>query len=104
MGTETKYGTSGNDTIVGHEHKSFLGITTDNGVDVIFGYDGNDILKGLSGNDKLYGGNGDDTLDGGSYDDLLEGGVGNDYLDGWTGNDQLIPISYEVALNKAVLM
>lgn len=89
MGTETKYGTSSNDSIVGHEYKSVLGITTDNGVDIIFGYDGDDLLKGLSGNDKLYGGNGHDNLDGGSDKDLLEGGAGNDYLDGWTGNDTL---------------
>jgi Ca2+-binding RTX toxin-like protein len=51
---------------------------SDNGVNVIFGYDGYDIIEGKEGNDTIYGQGGDDHIIGGPGNDTLNGGPGND--------------------------
>ena len=66
----TKYGTNGNNTIVGTA-----------AADTIYGRGGNDVLKGNGGNDRLFGEAGNDTLYGGYGDDRLDGGTGVDKLD-----------------------
>jgi serralysin len=62
-----KYGTSGNNTV--------LGTTKD---DVLIGGGGDDALGGGSGRDQLVGGTGRDKLTGGAGADTLHGGTGND--------------------------
>ncbi len=62
-----KYGTSGNNNL--------LGTTKD---DVLIGGGGNDTLGGGNGRDQLVGGTGHDTLAGGAGADTLHGGTGND--------------------------
>jgi Ca2+-binding RTX toxin-like protein len=75
-----KFGTSGDDVLVG---------ATGNVNDVIYGLAGNDTISGGDGNDTLYGGDGNDTLIGESGNDVLEGGNGNDTLIGNDGSDTL---------------
>jgi Ca2+-binding RTX toxin-like protein len=65
----TRYGTAGQDSLVG---------TTTN--DLLYGLDGDDTLNGLEGNDTLYGGNGNDTLRGDMGTLSFHGGAGNDTL------------------------
>ncbi|WP_445635813.1 pre-peptidase C-terminal domain-containing protein [Nostoc sp. DSM 114161] len=78
-GSETKNGTSGNDTIVGWASGGNANTTS-----------GNDTLNGLAGNDSLAGGTSNDSLNGGDGSDTLNGGTGNDTLNGGNGNDTLI--------------
>ncbi len=85
-GSDTRNGTSGNDTIygwaiIGGNASSTSGNDTLNGAagnDQLFGGTGNDSLTGGTGNDSLSGGLGNDTLDGGRGVDILQGGAGND--------------------------
>ncbi|APX13727.1 hypothetical protein BWR18_06020 [Tateyamaria omphalii] len=61
----------------------------DNGMDTVFGGEGNDLIFGADDDDELYGDEGNDTIDGGIDDDLIDGGVGDDSLLGGTGNDTI---------------
>lgn len=65
-------------------------LTGDNGVNRIFGNNGDDVLYGEGGQDRLFGGNGNDTVYGGDAQDDVQGGDGNDTLYGNIGNDKLI--------------
>ncbi|WP_424944554.1 hypothetical protein [Aliiroseovarius crassostreae] len=64
------YGRDGNDRIKGH-----------GGTDRLFGGNGNDYIHGGSSNDKIYGDGGNDTLVGGKHSDYLYGGTGYDMVD-----------------------
>jgi Ca2+-binding RTX toxin-like protein len=70
------YGLEGNDNLYGGAQ-----------ADLIDGGVGGDSLTGNAGDDLLLGGDGNDTLDGGAGADTLEGGVGSDAMNGGTGND-----------------
>jgi Ca2+-binding RTX toxin-like protein len=59
-----------------------------NGEDILYGNFGSDFLFGDEGNDKLFGGQGDDTLSGGAGDDVLRGNRSNDLYVGGSGADQ----------------
>jgi Ca2+-binding RTX toxin-like protein len=106
IGTESWYGTSGNDYknytgpnslyAEGYEGNDFIWGNTQ--ADNIYGGAGNDMLKGWYGNDNIYGGvgddyiageYGDDYLDGWKGDDTMYGGTGNDAMFGWYGNDYM---------------
>lgn len=90
------YGTSGNDTLDGHNVGDASSADTiygyggadtvngGNGVDLIYGGDGDDNLAGNAGNDELYGGNGADTIYAASNDgsDIMHGDGGADTLRG----------------------
>ncbi len=54
-----------------------------------YGTAGNDTLVGSADHDRLYGGAGDDALRGNAGNDLLEGGAGYDTLIGGAGDDIL---------------
>ncbi len=69
-------GTSGNDTLTGTS-----------GVDTIYGHDGNDTITSNDGNDVLYGGAGNDSLTAGNNNDYLDGGAGDDSMLGGAHND-----------------
>lgn len=72
-------GHAGNDTL-----------RTGDGIDRLFGGEGDDILVSAGGNDRLSGNNGQDKLYGGSGDDALFGLNGDDELQGEGGNDTLV--------------
>ncbi len=74
----TKFGTTGNDTLIGSQNQ-----------DTLAGLEGDDTLLGGNGQDRLYGGDGDDSLDGGQGEDKLFGGAGDDSLNGGQGQDKL---------------
>ncbi|MDF5706266.1 MAG: pre-peptidase C-terminal domain-containing protein [Nostoc sp. S4] len=78
-GSDTKNGTSGDDTIYGWANGGNASSTS-----------GNDTLNGAAGNDNLFGGTGNDSLIGGDGNDTLDGGTGIDSLNGGTGNDTYI--------------
>ncbi|WP_299149975.1 tandem-95 repeat protein [uncultured Tateyamaria sp.] len=59
----------------------------DNGMDTVFGGDGDDLIFGADDSDVLFGDAGDDTIDGEIDDDLIDGGAGDDSLLGGQGND-----------------
>jgi len=87
----TSYGTSGNDSIAGHNYGDASSndtiyalagndsINAGDGDDVIYAGDGNDYVSTSSGTDTIYGGDGSDDLHGNGYD-VLYGDDGNDYL------------------------
>ncbi|WP_299731280.1 Hint domain-containing protein [uncultured Tateyamaria sp.] len=62
----------------------------DNGLDTVFGGEGNDVIFGADDDDVLFGEEGDDTIDGEIDDDLIDGGTGNDSLRGGQGNDTVM--------------
>ena len=64
-------------------------ITGGDGLDNLYGGDGNDTLNGGDDYDRLYGGAGDDTLNGGADGDWLYGGAGDDTLNGEDDWDRL---------------
>lgn len=74
----TRFGTLGNDSLVGTGRP-----------DKLCGLDGNDTISGGGSNDTLRGGEGNDTLRGSDGDDLLFGGPGSDRLYGQAGDDTL---------------
>jgi serralysin len=78
-GSDTRNGTSGNDTIYGWASGGNANSIS-----------GNDILNGGIGNDNLFGGTENDSLIGGVGDDTLDGGLGTDSLNGGAGNDTYI--------------
>ncbi|MEH2001847.1 MAG: calcium-binding protein [Nostoc sp.] len=84
-GSDTRNGTSGNDTIVGWANGG--NANTISGNDTLNGLAGNDSLAGGTANDSLIGGDGNDTLDGGTGNDALKGGAGSDTFKGSQGND-----------------
>ncbi|WP_052249673.1 cadherin-like domain-containing protein [Tateyamaria sp. ANG-S1] len=61
----------------------------DNGMDTVFGGDGNDLIFGADDDDELYGEDGNDTIDGEIDDDFIDGGIGDDSLLGGQGNDTI---------------
>ena len=70
-----KYGTNGDDTLIGRASR-----------DIIFAGDGDDIVFGGGGRDYLSGGSGDDILIGGHGSDFIKGGAGNDIMTGDAAN------------------
>lgn len=72
------YGLDGDDTLNGA-----------GGTDFLFGGEGNDTINGGADRDELYGEGGADTLNGGDGNDLIIGGNGNDTLKGQAGDDAL---------------
>ncbi len=86
-GSDTRNGTSGNDTIVGWASGGNANSTSGN--DTLNGLAGNDSLAGGTANDSLNGGDGNDTLDGGTGNDTLAGGAGSDTFVGGQGNDSI---------------
>ncbi len=62
-----------------------LGGTTGN--DTVLGHNGQDVLNGGTGNDTLDGGRNEDVLNGGEGNDSLFGGVNADTIQGEAGND-----------------
>jgi Ca2+-binding RTX toxin-like protein len=97
------YGGDGNDNLFGGQNagipkpadngllKMIDGVETlygGNGEDILYGNFGSDFLFGDEGNDKLFGGQGDDTLSGGAGDDVLRGNRSNDLYVGGSGADQ----------------
>ncbi|MEH1940584.1 MAG: calcium-binding protein [Nostoc sp.] len=86
-GSDTRNGTSGNDTIVGWASGGNANSTSGN--DTLNGLAGNDSLAGGTANDSLIGGNGNDTLDGGTGNNTLIGGAGNDIFKGSQGNNSI---------------
>ena len=102
-------GGSGDDTIFGGQNSGELsrgvGTASDgvmryrDGIEQLFGNDGNDViygnygtdyLDGGSGNDVLYGGQDKDSIAGGSGDDTLHGNRGDDLLTGGNGADVFV--------------
>ena len=77
-GLDTVFGEEGNDTIYGGDD-----------ADVLFGGDDDDELYGGIDNDDLFGGSGEDLLEGGQGSDTLDGGTGADVLDGGLDDDDL---------------
>ena len=77
--SDTRNGTSGNDTIYGWANGGNANSVS-----------GNDTLNGVGGNDNLLGGTGNDSLNGAAGNDTLNGGIGNDTLYGGLGNDTYI--------------
>ncbi|WP_318454306.1 retention module-containing protein [Photobacterium leiognathi] len=72
------------------KHQDTLVIEGDNpsnGLDKIFGDEGQDILFGSGNNDILTGGTGDDLMFGQNGDDILVSDSGSDILFGGNGND-----------------
>lgn len=65
-------------------------LTGANGMDRLYGGNGDDLLNGGRNADRLYGGAGDDTLDGQTGDDRLYGGTGDDRLIGGQGADRFV--------------
>jgi VCBS repeat-containing protein len=61
----------------------------DNGMDTVFGGEGNDLIFGADDDDVLYGEEGNDTIDGEIDDDFIDGGIGDDSLLGGQGNDTI---------------
>ncbi|WP_299041449.1 tandem-95 repeat protein [uncultured Tateyamaria sp.] len=61
----------------------------DNGMDTVFGGEGNDLIFGADDDDELYGGTGNDTIDGEIDEDFIDGGEGDDSLLGGQGNDTI---------------
>ncbi len=103
-GSDTIYGGLGDDVIrAGTTNPAFdLPDAVDpqplNGLDLVFGGDGNDLIFGEDdddtlygdiGNDTIYGGIDEDAIFGGTQDDVLFGDAGSDTLDGGFGNDNL---------------
>ena len=102
-GSDTIDGGAGDDTIYGGLdpiYPDVLNIPDDgsagdpdpdptNGMDVIYGGDGNDTIFGQDDDDTIYGGAGDDVIDAGIDDDYVEGGAGNDQITGGQGDDTL---------------
>ena len=113
-----RYGTVGNDVLVGTWSNDFVcalrgndtvsagdgsdwveggagddriyGGANGSGPDVLAGQSGNDVLYGEGGNDRLWGGGGNDTLYGGDGgDSALDGGAGRDRIYGGAGDDYL---------------
>ena len=82
---EVVLGTTGADTLTGHDSVS----GGESGIDFIYGFGGNDTLTGGSGDDYLSGGDGNDSLTGGSGSDTLTGGAGNDTFDVSWGTDTI---------------
>ena len=58
-----------------------------NGLDTVFGGEGNDTIYGADDDDVLHGDAGDDVLFGGIDDDTLFGGTGADQFTGGEGSD-----------------
>lgn len=86
-GSDTRNGTSANDTIVGWASGGNANSISNN--DTLNGLAGNDSLAGGTANDSLNGGDGNDTLDGGTGNDTLKGGAGSDTFQGSQGNDSI---------------
>jgi Ca2+-binding RTX toxin-like protein len=90
----TWIGTSGSDSIEGHEHEDNM--YGKDGPDFLYGYAGGDWLEGQRGNDTIlaggnsdfgFGGRGDDAMSLGWGADQAWGGWGNDFIAGDDGND-----------------
>ena len=93
---EWRFGTSGNDTIVGNSRPELImgyagndTISAGGGNDTVRAGDGNDVVRGGEGDDVIYGGTGRDTLFGDAGNDLIYGEDGSDVIYGGDGDDTL---------------
>ena len=72
--------------------------TTD-GMDTVYGGQGNDSIMTGDDADTIIGGSGDDTLHGGIDDDYIEGNSGNDDITGGHGSDTIYGQSGDDLIN-----
>lgn len=86
-GIDTLYGDQGDDVITASNSGSL--IYGGLGADLITGGTGRDTLYGDVGLDTIYGGGGNDILYGGDNSDTLYGGAGNDTIYGGNSLDVL---------------
>jgi Ca2+-binding RTX toxin-like protein len=70
--------------------KLTLTLSSDTGLEVVFGSPNADVITGNSRGVTFVGGAGNDTLYGGSGSDYIEGGDGNDVIYGRAGSDYLL--------------
>jgi len=113
LANDSLYGDAGNDTIFGnHELDLIVGGAGDDelwggqnagtatldaygnlrqqeGVEYLYGGEGNDLVVGNYGDDVCYGEGGNDSVYGGQNDDTVYGGAGNDDIYGNRDNDTL---------------
>lgn len=102
---DTLSGGAGNDVLYGGQNAGTPTPADDgvarqlDGVEQLYGGDGDDLLYGNygaevmfgeNGQDTLFGGQGADTLDGGAGADVLNGNRGDDFLTGGSGADQFV--------------
>jgi len=86
---------SGDDVIRAVELSEY--ISSDGGVDQVFGGDGNDVIYGGKENDYLVGGRGDDMF-------LIEGAYVNDGIDTFNGGDGYDAIVFHSGGSKTLYM
>jgi len=88
-------GGAGDDTIYGGQNSgtprydAYGNLRQQDGVETIFGGEGNDSLFGNYGQDLISGGAGNDTIFGGQNEDTIDGGAGDDMILGNRENDVL---------------
>ena len=104
IGFDVIYGGSDADTIYGGDHGDIVfgfrdpkgdvfgqaGDTADgaaDGIDTIFGEEGNDYIRGNDANDVIRGGRGADIMFGDAGDDIMFGEAGGDIMYGGADND-----------------
>jgi Ca2+-binding RTX toxin-like protein len=104
VGFDTLYGGSGADLMYGGDNDDimfgyrdpqgatfgFAGETTDaaaDGIDRMFGDEGNDYMRGQAANDQMHGGRGADIMFGDTNDDEIYGEAGGDIMFGGADND-----------------
>ena len=98
-GSDTIYGTDGNDWINGGAGVDKL-YGGDGGHDMISGGAGDDFIYGSANNttaSELYGAEGSDTIFSGAGDDFIWGGQGNDTIDLTNGGKNIIMVAGEDA-------
>ncbi|MBD2360610.1 DUF4347 domain-containing protein [Anabaena minutissima FACHB-250] len=96
-GADTIYGGTNDDIIFGNRDPqgATFGLPGDiadvaaDGVDTIFGEEGNDFIRGQAANDKIYGGSGADILFGDTGNDEIYGEAGGDIIFGGADNDTI---------------
>ena len=83
-------GFAGNEGSIGLNFVQFDSVSTGtSGSETLFGTVGNDRIQGLGGNDTIFGNEGVNNLQGGDGDDLIYGGSQRDTIFGGNGNDTI---------------
>lgn len=70
--------------------RSFAGVITGSGNDVVVGTAAAETFTLGAGNDVVNAGPGNDVIHGGEGNDVLRGGLGDDLIDGGPGNDSVM--------------